>query len=562
MTQNAAAAADPRVVFARAQECEQRGLLADAVRGYLAAGAVEHAARVLARMGHFFDAAHLLLSLVQRDPATDPECARLAQNAAACLAHGGDREGADEIMRRLQTVQRVSVNPPARAPAAKREAGEPAREQGDSEAYGVGANKIRAGAFREGLDALVTISQSSAHYRNACVYAIHASCRLLDMSFAMDNFVAPFARSDPRDRNEAQALVALGGLYAHQGFVEEARETYERVLRLHPQEESVRRKLAELAVPEPVTSMHAIEESVIFWSERKSEQPSSATTPHLAPASRAPSAVIRPGLLIANRYLVEAELGRGGMGLVFAASDRDLGERVAIKSFLNRVDDQNVIARFKQELSVSRKLSHDNIIRLHDMGVHDGRLFLTMELLSGKTLRQSAPEMGLRERLLALRQLAVGVSAIHEKSVVHRDLKPANIFITDDGVLKVMDFGLAKLTSAAVEGLTASGFAAGTPGYMPPEQVMSFGTVSSTADVYAVGVIAYELLAGYRPFRHADASQIIRLQFTMDAASICETVPDISPLLDAVILRMLSREPAQRAPLSELASALRTVLSA
>ncbi len=560
MTQNAAG--DPRALFAHAQQCEQGGLFAEAVRGYLAAGAVEHAAQVLARTGRFFDAAHLLLSLVRGDPAADPESARLARNAAACLAHGGDREGASEIMRRLENVQRISVNPSGVAVRKDIGVGAPALpESANAEAYRVGATKIRAGAFREGLDALVTISQSSIHYRNACSYVIHASCKLLDISFAVDNFVAPFARTDPRDMNEAQALVALGGLYAHHGFVEEARETYERVLRLTPQDAIVRKKLAELSVPEAPVSIHSLEESVSFWAEHKPEQNASETTPISTKVFRAPLNAIRPGVLIANRYVVEEELGRGGMGVVFAATDKDLGERVAIKSFLNRVDDPNIIARFKQELSVSRKLSHDNIIRLHDMGVHDGRLFLTMEMLSGRTLKQCIPEMGFRQRLVTLGQLAVGVSAIHERGVVHRDLKPANIFITEQGVLKIMDFGLAKFTSSAVEGLTNSGFAAGTPGYMPPEQVMSFGSVASTADTYAVGVIAYEMLAGHRPFRHADVSQIIRLQFTTDATSIRAEVPDVPEALDELVLRMLSREPDQRPAVSALDSAVRAILA-
>ena len=562
MTQNAGASGDARAIFAHARECEQRGLFADAVRGYLAAGAVEHAAQVLARTGRFFDAAHLLLSLVRTDPASDPESARLARNAAACLAHGGDREGAAEIMRRLAAVERPSLTPSG---VAVRQGADAAIEIANAEAYRLGATRIRAGALREGLDALVTISQTSAHYRNACAYAIHASCKLQDISFAMDNFIAPFARSDPRDTNEAQALVALGELYSQQGFAEEARECYERVLRLMPGDAIVRQKLADLAAvarPEPPGAPHSLEESVSFWSERKQPPDATDTTPVSPRVARAKDVAIRSGVLIADRYVIEEELGRGGMGIVFAATDKDLGERVAIKSFLNRVDDQNVIARFKQELSVSRKLSHDNIIRLHDMGVHDGRLFLTMELLAGKTLKQSVPDMGFRQRLVTLSQLCVGVAAIHERDVVHRDLKPANIFITERGVLKIMDFGLAKLTSTAAEGLTGSGFAAGTPGYMPPEQVMSFGTVSASADVYAVGVIAYEMLAGHRPFRHADASQIIRLQFTTEPTSIRAAVPDLPADLDTVVLRLLDKDPERRASLSELDATIRKVLSA
>ena len=305
-------------------------------------------------------------------------------------------------------------------------------------------------------------------------------------------------RATPQDEHDLQALTALGALYAHRGFVEEAREAFQQVLRVRPNDTAALRHFAALPVePEPLP-VSSIEQSSAFWNKRRAKPERAGGTAALPP--RVPTAesknLIRPGSLIANRYQIESEIGRGGMGIVFAALDQELRERVAIKSFLNCVEDQGSVLRFKQELSISRKVSHDNVIRLHDMGVHAGRLFLTMEILSGRTLKEVSAEMSYRQKLVALKQLGVGASAIHERGVVHRDLKPANIFVTQEGVIKIMDFGLAKLTASPIEGLTASGFAAGTPGYMPPEQIMSFGTVSTSADIYSVGIIAYELLGG------------------------------------------------------------------
>ncbi len=291
------------------------------------------------------------------------------------------------------------------------------------------------------------------------------------------------------------------------------------------------------------------------------ERPRSSTRPGPGPATRidavAPqsqreTAGLRPsfepldvGAMVADRYRLEARLGIGGMAEVFRAFDTELGESVAVKVFTLAADDPQLLQRFRQELMVARQLAHPNIVRLYDIGTHQGRKFLTMELLTGQDLDHllRAP-MELRDAVGYLVQACAGLDAVHARGIVHRDIKPDNLFVTDGGVLKVMDFGIAKQRTGAA--LTVAGFMAGTPEYMAPEQIQDFGTVTGLADVYALGIVAYRMFTGRVPFTHTEIMPLLMMHITQAPRPMRELDPSIPDDLDELVLRMLEKDPAKR----------------
>ena len=205
-----------------------------------------------------------------------------------------------------------------------------------------------------------------------------------------------------------------------------------------------------------------------------SPQTPRAMTPRTSPAAGA-AENIASGTLLAGRYRVEGELGKGGMGRVLSAVDERIGRRVAVKVVTGAHDPARV-ARFEQEARTAGALEHPNVLAVYDLGEHEGVPFLVTELLQGHTLRtliDHGPLPAAQSHDLAL-QLARGLAAAHARGIVHRDLKPENLFVTSDGRLKILDFGLARLVEdAGGPGLTQTGAVFGTPGYLSPEQAQS-----------------------------------------------------------------------------------------
>ncbi len=252
------------------------------------------------------------------------------------------------------------------------------------------------------------------------------------------------------------------------------------------------------------------------------------------------------GSVIADRYRLEKQIGQGGTASVFRALDLELEEIVAIKVFTVVIDDPDLVRRFKQELSVARQLSHPNIVRLHDIGIHNGYRFLTMELLPGTDL-SSVLEKGRPSMVKAmdyLTQSCNGLQVAHERGIVHRDVKPENFFVTDKGVIKVMDFGIAK--NAQAQKRTQAGFIAGTPPYMSPEQISGFADVTHLADIYSLGIVAYEMFTGELPFIHAEMMPLLMMHLTQAPAPPRERNPKIPVALNDVILRLLEKDPTMR----------------
>lgn len=271
---------------------------------------------------------------------------------------------------------------------------------------------------------------------------------------------------------------------------------------------------------------------------------------------------VTPGLVLGGRYAVEAEVGRGGMGVVYRARDKELGETVALKVIAPHLaSDPQVAERFRREVGASRKVTHPNVVRLFDLGQADGHLFYSMEWFDGQSLEERlhrAPQLPLSEARRIFLAVCDGLAAAHQVGVVHRDLKPGNILVGDEGAVKLIDFGLA--SAAGSVGLTATGLLVGTPAYMAPEQVRG-GTQDERTDIYALGVVLYRALTGALPF---DGKNPIAMGF----AHVSETPkpprvlrPELPAEAEAVILRAMAKEPRERYPRArDLRAALEAAL--
>jgi serine/threonine-protein kinase len=269
------------------------------------------------------------------------------------------------------------------------------------------------------------------------------------------------------------------------------------------------------------------------------------------------SAMLNPGETF-ERYTVEALLGQGGMGAVYRVFDPRLGRRVALKVISDRAADTEADARLKREAQAAASLAHPNAVAIFDVGDHDGMPFIVMELVQGNTLRQAVgASLPISARLSQLGDVARALAEAHRRGIVHRDVKPENVMVRDDGVVKVLDFGIARRTSAAADPhantqtpalstLTAAGSLLGTPVYMAPEQIRC-DPLDGRADQFSWGVVAYELLAGQLPWRPSkDGMAVLAsvLTDTADGAPLARA--GVSPAVQAIVLRTLEKRASDR----------------
>jgi eukaryotic-like serine/threonine-protein kinase len=257
-------------------------------------------------------------------------------------------------------------------------------------------------------------------------------------------------------------------------------------------------------------------------------------------------------------YEIRSAIGAGGMGEVYRAHDTRLGREVAIKvlpEFLT--SDPERLRRFEQEARSAAALNHPNILAVHQMGTYEGTPYLVSELLEGETLREILRRgpVPLRKAIDYGVQIAQGLAAAHEKGIIHRDLKPENIFVTRDGRVKILDFGLAKLThvepatpegaTVTFQGPTDSGVVMGTVGYMSPEQVRG-QAADPRSDIFAFGAVLYEMLTGKRAFRRPTAADTMSAILNQDPPSLSQLLPDVPLALQRVVHRCLEKTPEQR----------------
>ncbi len=258
---------------------------------------------------------------------------------------------------------------------------------------------------------------------------------------------------------------------------------------------------------------------------------------------------LTPGQMVLDRYSVKRELGRGGMGAVYLADDSKLGELVALKviSSIYAGDPGEATERFRREVQAARKVTHPNVIRIHDLGEDGPLMFLSMEYVEGDTLWARVKRVGplaVAQAREILGAACAGVAAAHAAGVIHRDLKPQNVLLGGGGrAVKVIDFGLAK--SAFQDGSTATGLILGTPEYMAPEQIRG-GTCDARTDVYALGATAYYTLCGRAPFVGDTPIAIGFAQVHEPPRPPRELRPEIPAALEAAVLKALAKTPSER----------------
>lgn len=255
-----------------------------------------------------------------------------------------------------------------------------------------------------------------------------------------------------------------------------------------------------------------------------------------------------PGML--GRYKVLKELGRGAMGLVYLGKDPTIQRFVAIKTMrLDHIDNddklQDVKARFFREAESTGRLSHPNIVTIYDAGEEDDLGYIAMELIEGTPLKQWARKpnlMPVNEVLLTLATVADALDYAHQQGVVHRDIKPANIMLTKDRVVKVMDFGIAKMASSSK---TQTNIVLGTPTYMSPEQIAG-KKVDGRSDIFSLGVVLFELLTGQLPFTADNLSAVLFSIAHHPHPAIQTLRPDLPPMIQEIVDRALQKELAHR----------------
>jgi serine/threonine-protein kinase len=260
-----------------------------------------------------------------------------------------------------------------------------------------------------------------------------------------------------------------------------------------------------------------------------------------------------------SRYEIVEQIGSGGMGVVFRARDRRLGREVALKRLAESVKDHPLaVDLFRREARAAAALNHPNIVTLFDADEEDGRFFITMELLDGETLSallRRYRRLGARDVVLLGRQVAAGLQYAHARRIVHRDIKPSNLFFTRDKLLKIMDFGLAKMIE---EVRRQSTVVAGTPFYMAPE-LSSGGAVDTSVDMYSLGVSLFALLTGRVPFRDGDVIHHHRHTPPPDPRGLVEDLPET---LAALVLELLAKRPEQRPDAAQVGERLEALARA
>jgi serine/threonine-protein kinase len=557
---------------------EASGRHDDAYRAYLAEGFTDDAARLLIAHGKVTEAADLLLGSVAKSarPLNGPELERL-KRALSLL------ESQNKAERCLQVLA-WNGDAVLLGAAAERfgEAGHHLE---------VGLILARHGDPARGLHWLLRVPKGGASYAAAAVEAVRALVRGAELTMQVDRFLAPFIRRGPDDNGGADAFYALAALYARASQPENAIEVLDRLIERRPTYKDAavqRERMHRALLGDSDAFARVLDEDAAFDAAVRrpkapdllpAPEPASAPAPTpaapAAPAVPAPVAEARSGeddteaattlsfaagATVAKRYKIVDVVGRGGMSIVYEAQDLELHETVALKLFTQPTNEE-AIERFKQEIRLARQLIHDNIIRVYDLGTTLGARFLTMELLVGEDLHAKMTRgISLREGCNLLAQACDGLDVAHRMGVVHRDIKPENLFVTDQNILKVMDFGIAK--QMRQQGLTMAGMVVGTPEYMAPEQAHGHMQVTPAADLYSIGIIMYALATGQLPFRHDEFVPLL-LMHVSQAPVPPRRLNSLCPApVEALILRLLSKRAEERpASAADVAAQLRELRS-
>ena len=298
-----------------------------------------------------------------------------------------------------------------------------------------------------------------------------------------------------------------------------ARQRYERILKLAPAHRDVTERLGRMEPP--------------------------ATTPMVL----SPIGGLAVGQRLVNRYEILSELGKGGMGKVYKAKDLDLGEMVAIKTLLTPAEGGTGAdeERLLREVQICRRVSHPNVVRVFDLGRFDGGVFVTMELLEGQTLDNVISPfetLPLSRVRFFLSEIAAGLQEAHALGIVHRDLKPSNVMVTEKR-LKILDFGIARMSGGFDSRLTRTGFAFGSPMFMSPEQLMG-EELDGRSDLYSLGIVAYAMIAGREPFIDENPAVLALRHLQEEPPDVRQFRPGLPAPWVELLARLLAKKPADR----------------
>ncbi len=536
--------------LARARALEGQGDLDAAYRAYMAGGHLDDAVRLLRDNGRPLDAADVIIAWVtQRPRPLDDNDRAWATRAAELLEQG------DAPARAAEILAWIGAAGEAAALAQKLLA--------EGRIFDAGAALVRLGNPGRGIELLSKTPRGDARYAAACVEVARGLARGAAMTMELDRWLADFIRKGPDDDVEADALYGVAAAFAREGFPENAIEC---LLRIEARRPGFRDAAAQAARLEAGarSAVHdfarVLEEDARFLGAQGpgvKPLPSAAIAPtdtptvitsssEDEPAAAGLAQSFAPGVILAKRYRLEELIGRGGMSLVYRATDLELNDTVALKIFTQPTN-EDALARFKQEVLLARQLIHRHVVRVYDLGTALGARFLTMELLVGEDLHTKMVHgLTLRQGVDFLIQACAGLEAAHQVGVIHRDVKPENLFVTRENVVKVTDFGIAKQSSQP--GLTVAGMVVGTPEYMAPEQAHGHMNVTPRADLYSIGIILYYLTTGTLPFRHSELVPLLMMQVTQKPDPPRKHNPALPGDVEELVLSLLEKDPALRPP--------------
>ena len=547
-----------------ARVLEQNGKLAEAIRAYLEEGAPREALRLVGkakgldrrlaaevyrRSGHHGPAAELYAELGDAaaaarayrdagswgDAAVQWERAGDLMEAAKAFELAGRMEDAGRCYARSGESDRAAsafadVGDDTRAAEAYLRAGDP---------LAASTHFLAAGSSKDASIALQKIGADDPRFEQA-TYALVPL--LLEEGYAD----AALHRLDllPEQAGPGRAAAERhywrGRAQEEAGRVGEAVESYQKVVGLSRDHRDVTGRLKALA---PSAGAGTIAAAAPSGGTPEPVAPGAVT----AMASPLSGSDVAPGVVLADRYELVEEIGRGGMGKVYRARDRELGEEVAIKTVLRPPGAGDELEeRLVRELQICRKITHPNVVRVYDLGRMPGGIFITMELLEGARLDEllkGGKQLSLVRVKGILRDILAGLREAHRLSVVHRDLKPSNVMLTP-GRLKLLDFGVAQMQGFDVK-LTQTGFAVGSPLYMSPEQIQG-EPLGGRSDLYSLGVLTFRLLTGREPFEGPNAAVIVMEHLSNPPPDPRRYRGDLPDPWKRFVLRLLEKPAAQR----------------
>jgi serine/threonine-protein kinase len=274
---------------------------------------------------------------------------------------------------------------------------------------------------------------------------------------------------------------------------------------------------------------------------------------------------LQPQTLLGGRYRLEREIGRGGMAIVWLAQDLKLSREVAVKVLLGELAFAMGPERFRREIDVVSRLSHPNVLPIDDYGEFEGQMYYVMPFITGETIHKRLErerQLNVQDAVKIAFQVASALDYAHRQGIVHRDIKPENILL-QDGEALVADFGIARaITEGGGAKLTSTGVTLGTPTYMSPEQAMADPGIDGRSDIYSLGCVLYEMLAGQPPFSGPTAQAIIARHQLDEAPSLSIVRGTIPEAVEDVVMQALAKLPADRyASAGEMADELRNILT-